>query len=510
VSFVTRLRVLRRAIKLRWQARRDTPVENAVRWIKAMQTRSGGLRPCSYSVSTTPEVTGYTIPTLLSLGEREFAHSLARWEMSVQRDDGGFELCGIPHAFDTAQVVRGFLSVLDEMPEVEGSLRSACEFVASHISPDGEVIHDTYDIWRLPDGSVLSEYGNLYVLPPLVQAAARLGEPEWDDAAIRALERFKARPDLVEFKPELATLSHYFGYMMEALVELGETELASRGLEQAVAIQRSDGAIPAFPGASWVCSTGIAQLCLPMYRLGWLEPADRAMEWLERAQNPTGGFYGSYGPGATYFERREILWAAKFYLDAVLARIAATFDEDVPLYEEEIDERDPRAQAVIGAVSALQRPRVLDAGCGKGRYLRALAQHCPDAELYGVDISEDMLASCPPEANVRPGSLLNTGFEGDFFDCVVCVEALEHALLPENAIREMTRVLRPGGTLLIIDKSSARLGAMSIKPWEQWFNPSELTRMLRAHGHRCSHRPIGHGSEGRNGLFVLWEGAKGP
>lgn len=475
-----------------------------------MEAPDGGLRAYPSASGTTPEVTGYTIPTLLSLGERDFAHELARWEMTVQHDDGAFALHGVPHAFDTAQVVRGFLAVVDEMPEVEGSLRSACDFVSSKIAPDGEVVHDSYEIWRLPDGTILSEYGNLYVLPPLVEAAEVFDEPRWHEAAMRALDRFRRMPDLVEFKPELATLSHYFGYMMDALMDLGEIKLATLGLEQAVAIQRPDGAIPAYPGAPWVCSTGVAQLCVAMYKRGWTDAADRGVEWLERAQNKTGGFYGSYGPGGVYFEDREILWAAKYYLDAVLWRVATTFDGDVSLYDEEIDATDPRAAAVIDAVSALQQPRVLDAGCGKGRYLRALADHCPDAELHGIDISEEMLASCPPEAEVRLGSLLQTGYPADAFDCVVCIEALEHALLPENAVREMLRILRPGGKLLIIDKSAEKLGAMDIMPWEEWFDPAELADVLREHGCRCDYRSIGHKSAGAgNGLFVLWEGEKG-
>jgi malonyl-CoA O-methyltransferase len=58
-------------------------------------------------------------------------------------------------------------------------------------------------------------------------------------------------------------------------------------------------------------------------KLGDRERADRAIEWLCRHQNPSGGFYGGYGPGADYFPDNEIAWAAKYFLDAWVLMKAA-------------------------------------------------------------------------------------------------------------------------------------------------------------------------------------------
>jgi malonyl-CoA O-methyltransferase len=177
-------------------------------------------------------------------------------------------------------------------------------------------------MWSCADGSTFSEYVNLYVLPPLVAAGHRLEEPAYLDAASKALAYYKSRPDLVEFKPQIGSLSHIFGYMMEALVDLGEVELARSGLAQAAAIQAPNGAIAAFPGVRWVCSTGMAQLAIAWYKLGDRPPADSALMYLETLQLPSGGFYGSYGPDAAYLPRQEISWAVKFFLDALLLRSA--------------------------------------------------------------------------------------------------------------------------------------------------------------------------------------------
>ncbi len=304
----------------RLRAAGGSALERAVGWVKANRIPGSGVRPHHKSKVPTMEVTGYLIPTLRDVGETELARELALWEASVQAPDGSFAAPGedVPYTFDSAQVIRGFLAMMDEIPELEGNLRRACDFVMSQIGPDGRVTTRSYDMWKLEDGSTFTEYANLYVLPPLLQAGRKLGEPACVRAVERAIAYYKRKPDLADFKPEISTLSHIFGYMMEALVELGEDSLARKGLGQAAAIQKENGAIPAFPGVDWICSTGMAQLAIAWYRLGETGPADRALDYLKGLQNQSGGFFGSYGPGASYLPTEEISWGVKFFIDALL------------------------------------------------------------------------------------------------------------------------------------------------------------------------------------------------
>ena len=297
-----------------------TSIAKAIQWIKNHRLPGGGILTHHKSKDDTAEVTGYIITTLHNFGEKQLAIDLARWEASVQRPDGGVVAPGtaVPYTFDTAQVIRGFVTVLDDLPEIEKNLRSACDYVDNHIDAKGKIHTESYDFWALPGGGALHDYGNLYVLPPMLHAGKKLGEPKYIAAAKRGMDHYRSHPDLVNFRPELSMLSHYFGYMMEALVELGEFELAKKGLRQALAIQKKDGSIPAYPGAAWVCSTGMAQLAIPWYMLGEREPADRAMDYLFRLQNPSGGFYGGYGREAQYFPQEEISWAVKYFIDAYL------------------------------------------------------------------------------------------------------------------------------------------------------------------------------------------------
>lgn len=291
----------------------------AIQWVKDHRLPGNGVMTNHKLSVASQEVTGYLIETLFHVGEKELAKDLARWEASVQRADGAFSAPdGTPYTFDTAQVIRGFLAVLDDMPQIEGNLRKACDYVAGKITADGRVTTPSYAMWQVSSGDQFSPYTDLYVLPPLVAAAKRLSEPKYKEAAMRALEAFKRKPDLVEFKPNIGTLSHIFGYMMEALVDLGEADLARKGLRQAAALQKPNGAIPAFPGVEWICSPGMAQLALAWYKLGEYEPADRAVAYLESIQHPSGGFYGSYGSGAQYLPAEEISWAPKFFLDCFI------------------------------------------------------------------------------------------------------------------------------------------------------------------------------------------------
>lgn len=295
--------------------------EKAVQWVKNHVAPGGGVLTHHKHANASQEVTGYLIETLYDVGEIELALDLARWEASVQRPDGAFAAPdGGPYTFDTAQVIRGFLAVIDAMPELGKNLRAACDYVEQHITSDGKVTTPTYDAWGGASEDRFTLYTDLYVLPPLMDAGKKLSEPRYTNAALRALHYFKSKQDLVEFKPSFSTLSHIFGYMMEALVDLGEVELARKGLAQAAAIQKSNGAIPAYPGVEWVCSTGMAQLALAWYKLGETGLGDKAFTYLEGLQNPSGGFYGSYGRGARYFPDAEISWAVKFFLDAHLLK----------------------------------------------------------------------------------------------------------------------------------------------------------------------------------------------
>ena len=106
---------------------------------------------------------------------------------------------------------------------------------------------------------------------------------------------------------------------MEALVDSAVSSISlKRDSRKRKPSNSPDGSIPSVPGATWICSTGMAQLAIAWLKLGRREPATKAVRYLERSRHPSGGFFGSYGKGAIYFTKEEISWAVKFFIDAEL------------------------------------------------------------------------------------------------------------------------------------------------------------------------------------------------
>ena len=123
--------------------------------------------------------------------------------------------------------------------------------------------------------------------------------------------------------------------------------------------------------------------------------------------------------------------------------------------------------------------------------------------------SPAMLAGLPPAVTACRGNLLRIPLPDGSFDGAFAVESLEHALLPQRAVSELCRIVRPGGRVLVIDKRRARQPLSHHDPWERWFAPEELAGWL---GRWCDDvvvRPVSHG-EGRSGrdLFLAAVGTK--
>ena len=99
----------------------------------------------------------------------------------------------------------------------------------------------------------------------------------------------------------------------------------------------------------------------------------------------------------------------------------------------------------------LQGQKWLDAGCGTGTLARFLARH-KGCEVLGVDASEEMISRCAPAPNTefrQIRDICETGLPDATFDGVLCSSTLEYVPDPAAALRELCRVLRPSGLLLV-------------------------------------------------------------
>ncbi len=134
---------------------------------------------------------------------------------------------------------------------------------------------------------------------------------------------------------------------------------------------------------------------------------------------------------------------------------------------------------------------VLDIGCGPGITVHHLVgQRC---RFYGVDLSEEMISECRRRfshlstARFSVGRIEQIEFPDGCFDAVLCMGVVEYLDDDLPAIREMARVLKPGGTLIVTLPNRAS----PFRIWRRWvFRP--IVRVLRAFFRRGPRKGIVH------------------
>jgi ubiquinone/menaquinone biosynthesis C-methylase UbiE len=137
-----------------------------------------------------------------------------------------------------------------------------------------------------------------------------------------------------------------------------------------------------------------------------------------------------------------------------------------------------------------QARRVLDVGCGTGQLLRHTRPYYPTAELIGVDLAGQMVATA---TTITPGKLAicyvqgraeYLPFTGDAFDLVFTTPSLRHWTDLSAGIAEIGRVLTPGGLLVLAEvfPSCRRRGpALPMLRRRHATVPAELGSLLAAH-----------------------------
>lgn len=230
------------------------------------------------------------------------------------------------------------------------------------------------------------------------------------------------------------------------------------------------------------------------------------MKWLEAHQRPSGGFLGSVGRGASYFPDAEPAWGVKLYLDAHRLRVLSYVERKVHTFLAEVSHDDGRARAILRVIRPTDR--VIEAGCGKGRFLKLVRQPYPETDCTGVGISPRMLQELPPEIHRVEGSLESIPCPDGSFDVVFSVEAIEHAANPERAVAEMIRIARPAGWVVINDKQRKHWGRLACQPWERWPEAETLKQLLQRGCDHVTYEPVGYDSHPEDGLMLAWSGRK--
>jgi SAM-dependent methyltransferase len=141
--------------------------------------------------------------------------------------------------------------------------------------------------------------------------------------------------------------------------------------------------------------------------------------------------------------------------------VIALYDRFAPRYDH-VKDYDPRADAfhLSGPIVAHdRRARVLDVATGTGRLPAALsALRTFTGVVHGVDASTEMLRRAAPKftddvrVHLHRADAMHLPFADESFSCVTCLEALEFFPRRVAALRELMRVLQPGGLLVVSNR----------------------------------------------------------
>ena len=125
-------------------------------------------------------------------------------------------------------------------------------------------------------------------------------------------------------------------------------------------------------------------------------------------------------------------------------------------------------------LNAIPGGRLLDVGCGTGEWLSAM--RIRGWRVEGVEFDENAVQTARNLGlDVRCGSLEQQGYSAESFDAVTLHHVIEHVLDPEATIAECSRILKPGGRLVISTPNSASLSHRFFGPdWRGLEPPRHL------------------------------------
>jgi uncharacterized protein YyaL (SSP411 family) len=305
-----------------------------------------------------PETTGYTIPTLLNVASRmeqsglhKLAISLADYLLDHVTPEGGVihweaSTHSEPVVFDTGQVIFGWLAAYRHTLDVRyltAAVKAGDWLVSLQDHTGAWLTNQHLNVVKVIDTRVAWALLELYRIT---------SEDRYLQTCIRNLHWAQKQQDPdgwfrnCSFWRDRDPFTHNLAYTAEGLIECGrlledQTFIKSAKLmiDAMLEQQRPDGSLASIYGAGWQvtdrssCLTGNCQaglLWLRVYGIEddpkYLEAAKRAITFVGRTQklnasnqNIRGGIAGSHPIHGSYERFKYPNWAAKFFIDAILA-----------------------------------------------------------------------------------------------------------------------------------------------------------------------------------------------
>ena len=112
---------------------------------------------------------------------------------------------------------------------------------------------------------------------------------------------------------------------------------------------------------------------------------------------------------------------------------------------------------IVKLLDPKQNSSFLDVGCGSGILIKYLLEANRGMKLCGLDITPQMVEvakrkfASNQSVEITLGSAVKMPYKNNSFDYVTCASSFHHHPDPLKSVKEMVRVLKPGGKLLILD-----------------------------------------------------------
>ncbi|TVL77135.1 methyltransferase type 11 [Brachyspira hyodysenteriae] len=157
------------------------------------------------------------------------------------------------------------------------------------------------------------------------------------------------------------------------------------------------------------------------------------------------------------------------------------FNKQASIY----DEKDTIYYSKYGKISCnyvseylknIDYNKLLDIGCGTGYLINMLKKYKATAEFYGLDLSEEMI-NISKSKNIKDaefilGSANKLPFNDNTFDIVTCIQSFHHYPYPDEAMKEVYRVLIKGGIYILSDTGMGGIAA--------WIDNNILFKIMKS------------------------------
>ena len=212
----------------------------------------------------------------------------------------------------------------------------------------------------------------------------------------------------------------------------------------------------------------------------------------------------------------------------ILRNDLTLYDQVEPWWDENNSLLDPLRRLAAPRMSYFNRyfdpvgKTGVDVGCGGG-YLSTRLAHA-GAQVIGIDSAPGAIKAAKNKARLdeltatyHVGSAEHLNFGNEVFDLVMCTDVLVHVDDPRVVLREMLRVLKPGGRLffssinrtwaarfimIALAENMLRVVPKGTHDWEKFIKPTELSLWLRQFGTRVD-RLSGIGPVGWRRGFIF-------